>query len=70
MINTIKFGNFLGFTSASAPYIIRTLNRNGLILREMENPIRFQVGFILKEGGYLPAIAIGKELEQSNQETI
>lgn len=71
MINTIKFGNFLGFMSASDPYIVETLNRNGLILREMENPIIFQVGFILKEGRYLPTIArdliaIAKELERDN----
>ncbi|MBR0352006.1 MAG: LysR family transcriptional regulator [Oscillospiraceae bacterium] len=66
MINTVKFGDFIGFMAASDPYIRQYLTINGLILRHMERPILFESGFIMKSGRYLPSI--GKELIEITKE--
>ena len=57
MLNTIKFGNFVGFINASDPYMEQHLHQTGLILRRLEPAIEFQAGFISKSGKALPRIA-------------
>ena len=57
MLNTIKFGNFVGFINADAPYMVQHLHQIGLILRQFEPALEFQAGFLSKAGKTLPRIA-------------
>lgn len=60
MINIIKMGNYIGFLNASNKYMANYLANNGLIIRPLDPPVKFDVGFISKQQRHIPRLA--KEL--------
>lgn len=55
MVNMIRLGDYIGFINADKDY--HALGCEELIVRPFEEPIRFDVGFILKQGKQIPKIS-------------
>lgn len=66
MVNMIRLGDYIGFINADRSY--HALGCEELIVRPFAEPIRFDVGFLLKQGKQIPRIS--RELIAFTQKTM